>query len=193
MVVPSPLAFNVSFEGVPVIWVKQFVVSEVLRYTGRLRKLYIGSWGFKRHFLRPLHFLHPLSGGCRTRLSISSWDEQACLRDGWAHQNGWNFGKVPNGLWPPPLIFGKSCCGFRDKIATKVRMFIMADCCVLYDPISHEMHDVQQFNVVFGWKHTLNKPFCIIFMLKKPYLKVQICNINLWIGNDPPPTPHPPT
>ena len=27
---------------------------------------------------------------------------------------------------PPPLIFGKSYCGFRDKIATKVRMFIMA-------------------------------------------------------------------
>ena len=79
MVVPSPLAFNVNFEGVPVIWVKQSLVSEVLRCTGRLRKLYIDSWGFKRHFLRPLHFLHPLSGGCRTRLSISSWDEQACL------------------------------------------------------------------------------------------------------------------
>ena len=27
---------------------------------------------------------------------------------------------------PPPLIFGKSYCRFRDKIATKVRMFIMA-------------------------------------------------------------------
>ena len=26
----------------------------------------------------------------------------------------------------PPPIFGKSYCGFRDKIATKVRMFIMA-------------------------------------------------------------------
>ena len=34
------------------------------------------------------------------------------LRDGWRLQNGWIFGKVPNGLWPPPLIFGKSCCGF---------------------------------------------------------------------------------
>ena len=74
MVVPPPLAFKASFEGVPVIWVKQFVVSEVLRYTGRLRKLYIGSWGFKRHFSGPLHFLHPLSGGCCTRLRI--WDEQ---------------------------------------------------------------------------------------------------------------------
>ena len=54
-----------------------------------------------------------------------------------------------------PPIFGKSYCGFRDKIATKVRMFIMGDCYninVLYDPISHEMHVVQQFNMVIGWK-----------------------------------------
>ena len=48
------------------------------------------------------------------------------IRKGWPHQNGWILGKVPNGLWPPPLIFGKSCCAFRDKIATKVRMFSMA-------------------------------------------------------------------
>ena len=41
--------------------------------------------------------------------------------------------------------------------------------------------------MVIGWKHTLNRPFCIIFILIKPYLKVQICNINFWIENDPPP------
>ena len=40
----------------------------------------------------------------------------------------------------PPLIFGKLHCAFRDKIVTKVRMFIWRHCCVLYDPISHEMH-----------------------------------------------------
>ena len=68
-------------------------------------------------------------------------------------------------------------------------MFIMADCCVLYDPISHEMHVVKQFNVVIGWKHTLKNPFCVIFMLKKPYLMSKICNINFWIENDPPPPP----
>ena len=39
------------------------------------------------------------------------------FRDGWRHQNGWIFGKVPNGICPPPLIFGKSYCGFRDKSA----------------------------------------------------------------------------
>ena len=51
---------------------------------------------------------------------------------------------------PPPLIFGKLYCGFRDKIGTKVRMFIWRDFCVLYDPISHEMHVVQMFNMVIG-------------------------------------------
>ena len=50
----------------------------------------------------------------------------------------------------PPLIFGKLYCGFRDKIVTKVRMFIWRDICVLYDPISHEMHVVQMFNMVIG-------------------------------------------
>ena len=54
---------------------------------------------------------------------------------------------------PPPhfrkiiLRISRQNC---DKIATKVRMFIVADCCVLYYPISHEMHVVQQFNVVIG-------------------------------------------
>ena len=55
---------------------------------------------------------------------------------------------------PPPPHFRKIMLRILrqncDKIATKVRMFIMADCCVLYDPISHEMHVVQQFNVVIG-------------------------------------------
>ena len=61
-----------------------------------------------------------------------------------------NFRKSSKRHLTPPLIFGKSYCGFRDKIATKVRMLIMAECCVLYDPISHEMHVVQQFNMVIG-------------------------------------------
>ena len=36
--------------------------------------------------------------------------------------NFWKSSKRPL----TPLIFGKSCCAFRDKIATKVRMFSMA-------------------------------------------------------------------
>ena len=85
--VTAPLAFNLGFEGVPVIWVKLFLVSEVLTYTGRLRKPDIGSFRFKRHFLAPLHFLHPLSEGHGTRLSISSWDEGPCLTYVWFHQS----------------------------------------------------------------------------------------------------------
>ena len=27
-------------------------------------------------------------------------------------QDGWIFGKLPNGLWPPHPIFGKLCCAF---------------------------------------------------------------------------------
>ena len=50
----------------------------------------------------------------------------------------------------PPLIFGKLYCGFCDKIATKVRMFIWGDFCVFYDPISYEMHVAQMFNMVIG-------------------------------------------
>ena len=76
----------------------------------------------------------------------------------------------------PPLIFGKSCCGFRDKIATKVRMFIMADCCVLYDPISHEMHVVQQFNMVLplNWLKTYPKKTLLYhFHAEKALFKVQ--------------------
>ena len=84
-------------------------------------------------------------------------------------------------------IFGKLYCAFRDKIVTKVRMLIWRHCCVLYDPISHEMHVVQMFNMVIGWKHTLKRPFYIIFMLKKPCLKVQILQYKFLDWKWPPP------
>ena len=90
-------------------------------------------------------------------------------------------------LTPPPLIFGKLYCAFRDKIVTKVRMLIWRHCCVLYDPISHKMHVVQMFNMVIGWKHTLKRPFYIIFMLKKPCLKVQILQYKFLDWKWPPP------
>ena len=34
------------------------------------------------------------------------------FREGWRNQIRWIFGKIPNGLWPPPLIFGKLYCKF---------------------------------------------------------------------------------
>ena len=46
----------------------------------------------------------------------------------------------------PPLIFGKSCCGFHNKSAYVHYGGTVIT--VLYDPISHEMHVVQQFNMV---------------------------------------------
>ena len=76
---------------------------------------------------------------------------------------------------PPPSFLENHIADFATKLRQKCVCSLWRDCCVLYDPISHEMHVVQQFNVVIGWKHTLKRPFCIIFMLKKPYLKVQIC------------------
>ena len=56
---------------------------------------------------------------------------------------------------PPPaphfrkvtLRFSRQNC---DKSATKVRMFIWRNICVFYDPISHEMHVEQMFNMVIG-------------------------------------------
>ena len=62
------------------------------------------------------------------------------VRDGWPYQNGCFFGKVPNGLCPPPLIFGKSYCDFFQE-----------------------------------------------YMTEEPFIMAKICNINFWIGNDPPP------
>ena len=49
------------------------------------------------------------------------------FREGWHLQKWWFFGKVPNGLWPPPSfsenhVSRQNC----DKSATKVRMLIMA-------------------------------------------------------------------
>ena len=84
------------------------------------------------------------------KLLLELYQSHASLRDVSRFQIGWIFGKVQNGLWPPPLIFGKLHCAFRDKIVTKVRMFIWRNICVFYDPISHEMHVAQMFNMVIG-------------------------------------------
>ena len=109
------------------------------------------------------HCSHTMEPVCQAKILLM-------IRDGWPHQNGWILGKIPNGLWPPPPHFWKIILRISRQ---KCVCSLWWDCCVLYDPISHEMHVVQQFNMVIGWKHTLKPPFCIIFMLKKAYLKVQ--------------------
>ena len=85
----------------------------------------------------------------------------AKLREGWRLQNWWIFGKVPNGLWPPPSFSENHIADFATKLWQKCVCSLWRDCYnikVLYDPISHEMHVVQQFNMVIGWKHTLKRP-----------------------------------
>ena len=98
----------------------------------------ISGWQiFSEPFLRNIistkslftsHFLFYFVNFYTIVAMVISTSERLLLRDRRRLQNGWNFEKVPNGLWPhpPPLIFGKSYCGFRDKIATKVRMLLMA-------------------------------------------------------------------
>ena len=56
----------------------------------------------------------------------------------------YGFGKMDDFLENDIADFARKVRDF----ATKVRMFIWSDICVLYDPISHEMHVVQQFNMV---------------------------------------------
>ena len=55
---------------------------------------------------------------------------------------------------PPPPYFQKVIFRILRQNSAKLRQnFVYSlwrDCCVLYDPISHEMHVVQQFNVVIG-------------------------------------------
>ena len=72
----------------------------------------------------------------------------------------------------PPSFLENHIADFTTKLRQKYVCSLWRDCYninVLYDSISHEMHVVQQLNMVIGWKHN----FCIIFMLKKPCVKVQ--------------------
>ena len=86
--------------------------------------------------------------------SIFSPNKNSALRDDWKFQNGCFFGKVPNGLCPPPPSFSENyIADFPTKIRQKCVCSLWRECYninVLYDPISHEMHVVQQFNMVFG-------------------------------------------
>ena len=88
--------------------------------------------------------------------------------------NRMNFRKSSKRPLTPTLIFGKLYCAFRDKIVTKVRMFIMVGLlCIIwsYFPWDACSTTVQHSN----WLKTYpKKTLCSIFMLKKPCLKVQI-------------------
>ena len=98
------------------------------------------------------------------------------LREGWRLQNWWIFGKVPNGLWPPPSFSENYVALFATKLRQKCVCSLWRDCCVLYDPISHEMHVVQQFNMVLplNWLKTYPKKTLLYhFHAEKALFRVQ--------------------
>ena len=71
----TPSNFNAVFEAVAVnSSEKKNITSLVWTYIWGLRMLFLVILWFKRHSLRPLLFLHPLTGGCGTRLSIRRQD-----------------------------------------------------------------------------------------------------------------------
>ena len=61
----------------------------------------------------------------------------------------WKSSKRP--LAPPPSSLVNHIADFETKLRQKCVCSLWQDCCVLYDLISHEMHVVQQFNMVLGW------------------------------------------
>ena len=60
---------------------------------------------------------------------------------------------------PPPSFLENHVGLFATKLRQKCVCSVWRDCCVLYDPISHEMHVVQQFNMVLplNWLKTYPK------------------------------------
>ena len=69
-------------------------------------------------------------------------------------------------LTPPPSFSENHIVDFATKVrdfAKKVLCSLCRDCHILYDPISHEMHVVQQFNMVIGWKAYHEKTLFVTF------------------------------
>ena len=108
--------------------VKKNITSLVRTYIWGLRMLFLVILWFKRHSLRPLLFLHPLTGGCGTRLSIRRQDpnnysdtETRCLVyfffvfNKVLHHNGHN----KNNIWTPVLVY---------SVGWLVRLIVLVGC-----------------------------------------------------------------
>ena len=81
-------------------------------------------------------------------------------------------GSLYNGLWPPPSFSENHIADFATKLRQKCVCLLWQDCYninVLYDPISHEMHLVQQFNMVIGWKTYPEKTLLYHFHAENPF------------------------
>ena len=107
--------------------------------------------------------LHDSSVGCLGRNTVPS--HGLPLGTGGHTKMDETSEKFQTAFEPPPPHFRKVILRISRQ---KCVCSLWRDCWVLNDPISNEMHVVQQFNMVIGWKHTLKRPFCIIFMLKSP-------------------------
>ena len=70
-----------------------------------------------------------------------------------------NFWKSSKRPLTPPSFSENHVALFATKLRQKCVCSVWRDCCVLYDPISHEMHVVQQFNMVLplNWLKTYPK------------------------------------
>ena len=65
------------------------------------------------------------NAGVEMMSKVHSLKVMSLFRDAWAHQHGWIFGKLPNGLWPPPRPrFGKLwCTSFREVLKSATEFF----------------------------------------------------------------------
>ena len=87
---------------------------------------------------------------------------------------------------PPPIIFGKLYCGFRDKIVTKVRKLIMAGLlCILW---SYFPWDACRTTVQHGnWLKTYHKK-TLLYHFNVEKTKVQILQYKFLDWKWPPPS-----
>ena len=96
------------------------------------------------------------------------------LNDAPRFQIGWIFGKVPNGLWPPPHHFRKVIFRIlRQNCDKSAYVHMEGLLCIIwsYFPWDACSTTVQRGN----WLKTYpKKTLCIILLLKKPCLKVQV-------------------
>ena len=87
-----------------------------------------------------------------------------------------NFWKSSKRPLTPPSFSENHVALFATKLRQKCVCSVWRDCCVLYDPISHEMHVVQQFNMVLplNWLKTYPKKTLLYhFHAEKALFKVQ--------------------
>ena len=88
------------------------------------------------------------------------------LRDGWRHQNGWIFGKVPNSFWPPPSFSESYIANFLNWLRSLQKMEPIETSIWGFRTAFLKMYLVLIFINTIVEKHNLKRPLCINFMVK---------------------------